>query len=667
MKKQAISAALAGTMLVGTMAAPAMAVSVDQFTDIKTTDWFYPYVQKVAEKDYMIGVGGNLFAPTTEMSRAMFVTVLARLEGVKEESAKSNFDDVPDNTWYTSAVNWAAENGIVEGNGAGKFMPEDEITRQDMCTMMARYVTYHQKKHNVTHVKPGTEKTFTDEDQIASYAAEFVEQCVAWGLIEGNDLGQFMPKSFATRAEAAAVISRLSWRSNSGGGGGGGGGTVTKTADYTVTVDLKADTEAIKDQARLSVNYDDVTIKGSNVTGDQTFDNVVNDLVGENENQLSNYISQALNKIKGKSVTQTIDGRQATITISDAGVISATVSVKVTEITGGTQDGMSVFATQAELEDLINKLQSGEPVTFTKADMATMSDLLKEIDKVNEMPDEDIQTKINEIVADRPELEQLVDGMTPAAVKEAAKDYQTQVAEIQKEILDKAGVGSVDELADDFVSEEITREVLMNLDVDLGAYYDTAVKKFTDNQTRAINRLKAELEKSGEVTWDQAKAEAVYAQGNPANYVTKNADGTLSLKAVDGENGYVELVQDSVSVVADFYASLKGDEAFYQDLLGRLESKYKEGYDVYYSDNFVTDMATLLGDSDGIFVNDETAFREGMTFYVEVKADEDTYGSWLDLITGKFDQADILPDTMPSALNKLLGDYTLTFTIDKTA
>ena len=81
-----------------------MAVSMDKLTDVKTTDWFYPAVQYVAEHDYMIGVGGERFAPTMEMTRSMFVTVLARLEGVGDESAKSNFKDVPDNTWYTKLL-----------------------------------------------------------------------------------------------------------------------------------------------------------------------------------------------------------------------------------------------------------------------------------------------------------------------------------------------------------------------------------------------------------------------------------------------------------------------------------------------------------------------------------------------------------------------------------
>ena len=158
MKKQVVSACLVGSMLMSTMAVPAMAVSVDSFSDVNKNDWFYPGVQYVAEKDYMIGVGGDRFAPAMEMTRSMFVTILYRIEGVKDTSQKSQFKDVPDGTWYTQAVNWAAANGIVEGNGADMFLPDNLITRQDMCTMMSRYITYHEKKNNVTHEKKGEAK-----------------------------------------------------------------------------------------------------------------------------------------------------------------------------------------------------------------------------------------------------------------------------------------------------------------------------------------------------------------------------------------------------------------------------------------------------------------------------------------------------------------------------
>ena len=73
MNKKVVSTCLAGSMLLSLATMPAAAVSVDSFTDVNKNDWFYPGVQYVAEKDYMIGVGGDRFAPAMEMTRSMFV------------------------------------------------------------------------------------------------------------------------------------------------------------------------------------------------------------------------------------------------------------------------------------------------------------------------------------------------------------------------------------------------------------------------------------------------------------------------------------------------------------------------------------------------------------------------------------------------------------------
>ena len=642
-------------MLMSTMAVPAMAVSVDSFSDVNKNDWFYPGVQYVAEKDYMIGVGGDRFAPAMEMTRSMFVTILYRIEGVKDTSQKSQFKDVPDGTWYTQAVNWAAENGIVQGNGEGMFLPDALITRQDMCTMMARYVAYHEKKHNVTHEKKGEAKTFADKDQISSYALEAVNSCVTWGLIEGNELGYFMPLNTSTRAEAAAIISRLTWKSNESGGSIGGGGDVTKTASYGISVKLDVPSSLSATDPELLVNYSNVTIRNSTVSGDKTFGQVGKDLVsGENANVLSNAINEAMNKVKGKTFTQTLNGQQVTVSVSKDGVVSASVAVKVTDITGKTR------ASQAELEALISKLQNGGEMSFTKDELLAMDELLNKAEQVKGMSDKEIQDKIDQVVAEKPELEQVVSGMTPEAVRDAAADYQTQVEDVLTDIgVDRGNIAC---LPDDYTSTEITKEpVLMNVAMDLGAYYDQAMEKFEDeaNKDKAISRMESELGLTFTAS-QKAKAEAVYDLNNPAKYVTDNNDGTLTLKA---SADYLKLIQDNVSATADFYASLGQDETFYKGLLERLENKYQDGYGVTYTGS-LDDMAALLGDKDGILV-DGTTFRSDMTFSVTVEVNKDTYSAWRDLIAGKWSQASALPEVMPDALKDLMGTYTLTFTIDK--
>lgn len=663
-KKKVVSTCLAGSMLLSLATMPAAAVSVDTFTDVNKSDWFYSGVKYAAEKDYMIGVGGDRFAPTMEMTRSMFVTILYRIEGVKDESQKSQFKDVPDGTWYTQAVNWAAANGIVQGNGADMFLPDDLITRQDMCTMMSRYITYHEKKNNVKHEKKGEAKTFADEAQISDYAVEAVKNCVSWGLIEGNELGYFLPLNTASRAEIATVISRLSWKSNSTGGIGGGGST-SQTANYGVKAALKLPDGRVLD---LTVNYNNVTVSGGSVSNDATFGKVANDLVsGENANALKNAITVALEKVYGKTFTQTMNGQLVTISISDAGVVSATVSVKVTDVTGQAQ-GFSLLAApatqgvQEQMEALINKLQNGGSMTFTKDEVMVMEDLITEIGKVDNMSPEEIQDKIDQVVAEKPELEQVVSGMTPEAVKEAAKDYQTQVQEVMDQVLADAGVDSPADLEEKFESAPVVKEpVTMNVAMDLGTYFDQAQEKYQAEMSKAIDRIEAELGLNKIEGYSRAKLESLYMSNQPGVYVTNNNDKTLSLKTAEE---YFDVLTANVSSVSSFYASLGQDEAYYKSLLQRVENKYQDGYGVTYSDGFVDSMADLLGDKDGIFV-DGTTFRDDTTFSVTVDVNEDTYSAWRDLIVGKWSQADVLPSVIPDALKDLLGTYTLSFEIDK--
>ena len=90
----------------------------------------------------MLGMGNNKFDPHGTTSRAMIVTILYRLEGEPTISGKNPFVDVKNGTWYTDAVIWAEENGIVDGYGEGKFGPDDAITREQLAAIMLRYAVY---------------------------------------------------------------------------------------------------------------------------------------------------------------------------------------------------------------------------------------------------------------------------------------------------------------------------------------------------------------------------------------------------------------------------------------------------------------------------------------------------------------------------------------------
>ncbi|MBM6665316.1 S-layer homology domain-containing protein [Flavonifractor plautii] len=655
MKKKALATCLAGTMLLGSVTTSALAVDVNQLVDVEKSDWFYPYVEYVAGKDYMKGISSTQFAPMMEMNRAMFVTVLYRLDNPKGVSSQSNFVDVPSDTWYTQAVNWAAANKIVNGIGGDKFAPDDSITREQICTIVARYVEYRAKKDGKTYKTTEKEKTFPDADQIGEYAKEAVKKCQMWGLIEGNEKGYMNPLNTATRAEVAAIVQRLDdlLASGQSSGGGGGGGVSSTSAAYTVKATLDVPDSLDTRKLDLVSNYNVTVYSNGTINGDKDLGGVITDLTaGENETALRNALTEALSRVKGKSTTQTINGQVVTLSIDDNGVITASMSVKVTDITGS-----KARASQEELEALINELQKGGEMTFTADDLDVISDLLDKVGQVadkEQMSDQQIQDKIDEIVAEKPELEQVVKGLTVDAIRDAAVSYGNELTEIKEKV----------EVLNPGESVKIDKEpVVMSVAMDLGEYLQMAVDKFTASRDKAIDRLESELGLTPFTDEQQAAAEALYDVNNPTNYMTNNGDGTLTLKDTDT---YFTVFQNNVTNGVAFYDSLNGDAAFYQSLLERLENKYQEdGYDISYAGSVET-MAALMGDPDGIMVDENKAFRDGMTFELKVTASEDTYKNWVDLITGKWSQAgNFLPGEMPSALANLLGDYTVTVTIDK--
>lgn len=684
MKKQVISACLAGTVLLGTATMPAMAVSVDQLTDVKKTDWFYSAVQYVAEKDYMIGVTDDLFAPSREVSRAMFVVILHRMDGEPSVATSTTFADVPADAWCAKAVSWAVQNGIVYGLNEKEFAPNAPVTRQQMCVMMDRFLDYRAKKDNKTFKTTNTAKTFLDADSIGAFAKEAVKQCQMLGLMNGDKEGNFNPKNNATRAEVAVVVQRLDTllanavkaeesesEGGSGGGGGGGGGSdkptppTAQTANYVVKATVNVPDKVSTTDPELMAAYNNVTIDGTTVTNDATFGEVVNALVSgtENENTLKTAINEALNKVKGKSVTQTVNGQKATIKISEGGVISASVSVNVTDLTSGAQTFAMRAVTQDQLEALIGKLQQGGSMSFNKNELVAMGDLIDKAQEVATMPADELQQKIDQVVAGKPELEQMVSGMTPEDVKQAAQGYQSQVQEVMDKVLADAGVDSPADLDEDFESTPVEKEpVTMNVQLDLGTYLTDAVNKFNSSKASALDRMEKELYPDGSKTIDKDQAGALYDLNNPANYVTDNGNGTLTLKAA---SVYVNLIKSNVTDSMAFYESLDEDAAFYESLLNRVQSKYQDGYGVTYTGS-VADAAALMGDKDGMLVNESLNFRNSMTFSITVTASEDTYDSWLDLITGKFSQAEsILPGEMPSILANVLGEYTITLNVTK--
>lgn len=174
------------------------------FTDVHTGDWFYDAVEYAYENGMMDGIGNNLFSPNGTTTRAMIVTILHRLEN-QPASGSSTFTDVPAGQWYTNAVAWAAANGIVDGYGDGRFGPNDTITREQMAAILYRYAQF--KGYDVSNT--GNLSGYTDAAQVSEWARTAMGWANAQGLITGNTATTLNPTGSATRAEVATILMRF--------------------------------------------------------------------------------------------------------------------------------------------------------------------------------------------------------------------------------------------------------------------------------------------------------------------------------------------------------------------------------------------------------------------------------------------------------------------------
>ncbi|MFR8334038.1 MAG: S-layer homology domain-containing protein [Oscillospiraceae bacterium] len=138
----------------------------------------------MVRRGYMEGVGNNLFAVNGTMTRGQMVTILYRIAGKPTvEGLENPFKDVADGKFYTDAVIWAAENGIVEGNGDGTFNPNGFITRQQVAVILYRYSGEEAVSEDML-------SSYPDGSKVANYAREAMNWAVAKGLIQGVANGE---------------------------------------------------------------------------------------------------------------------------------------------------------------------------------------------------------------------------------------------------------------------------------------------------------------------------------------------------------------------------------------------------------------------------------------------------------------------------------------------
>lgn len=174
------------------------------FVDVASDAWYADSVLYAYENGLMTGTSETTFSPNEVTTRGQLVTILYRMEGEPPVSNISRFDDVPSGQWYTNAVTWAADNGIVSGYGNRKYGPHDGITREQMVTILHRYAD----SKNVDTSKTVSLEKYSDQNQISSYAVTSMRWAVGEGLITGTSQTTLSPTGTSTRAQVAAILQR---------------------------------------------------------------------------------------------------------------------------------------------------------------------------------------------------------------------------------------------------------------------------------------------------------------------------------------------------------------------------------------------------------------------------------------------------------------------------
>lgn len=180
------------------------------FADAAPTAWYHDGVHYCVEKGLMHGISADKFLPDGSVTRAQLVTILWRLEGSPETTGAVRFNDTAGGAWYTEAVRWAADSGVVKGYDNGCFGPNDAVTREQMAAILYRYAQH--KGYDVSAGKDTNILSFDDAFAVSEYAIPAMQWACGSGMVHGiaRDGGMLLaPGDTTTRAQAATLIMRF--------------------------------------------------------------------------------------------------------------------------------------------------------------------------------------------------------------------------------------------------------------------------------------------------------------------------------------------------------------------------------------------------------------------------------------------------------------------------
>ncbi len=181
--------------------------SAKVFSDVKAGKWYKYYVDYAITFGIFTGTTATTFSPDSNITRAQFVQVLANISGAdtSNRNVTTEFSDVPAKKWYTAAVKWASENGVVSGMGDGKFAPDANVTREQMCVMLTKFAEFK----SIALKEVEQKQSFADDAKISKWAKNAVYKCQMADIVNGKGEGRFDPQGTGNRAEASVIFTKF--------------------------------------------------------------------------------------------------------------------------------------------------------------------------------------------------------------------------------------------------------------------------------------------------------------------------------------------------------------------------------------------------------------------------------------------------------------------------
>lgn len=235
MRKKLLSLALALVMCLSLMPS-AFAVegaSVDKFTDVPADAWYREELAYAVYNGYISGTSATTFSPDGLVTRGQFVTILGRMLEIDADNGTTWFTDVPETAFYAPYVGWAASNRYVNGTSSTTFAPNNNITVEQMGTILANYISIS----GVVLTGTTPQEQYADANTISGWAKDNMELVRQYDLLPVDGKGNVSPRKAATRAEAAVSLVRLAQSA----GWGTAPAEQVPTSDYSAEVAAKVE------------------------------------------------------------------------------------------------------------------------------------------------------------------------------------------------------------------------------------------------------------------------------------------------------------------------------------------------------------------------------------------------------------------------------------------